>query len=686
MSQTALTSGRSQDDGAPLRHRLPAATLLALLEQSVDFLSLTALSGQVIWVNPAGQQLVGLEGPEQVGATVIFDYLADTARERWQTAVWPAVLQHGQWEGETPLRHFKTGAVLPMQHRLVVLKDGQNQQPLALAMISRTLPEPQRVETAVQAIAEGVSAATGVAFFQSLMQYLATTAAVDYAFVGEMRHAHDTMIRTVAVCADGQVAPNFEYALRDTPCQQVTSGALCVYPDRVQSRFPRDRGLVDMDIEGYVGTPLVDSQGRVIGLIVLLSRRPLLHPDLCAATLRIFATRAAAELERQQAEEAVRTSEHRWRTVFAHAAIGIALVDAEGRLVHSNPALERMLGYTAAELRHMSFVECTHPEDIAKDVELAGEVFAGQRDFYQLEKRYLRKDGQVRWGHLTVSAIRDEHGMWQLGVGMVEDITERKQAEEELRATSAQLRTLMASLRSAREHEGLRIAREIHDELGSALTSLKWDLEEIATTLSRDADRARQPALQDKIGTMVGLLETTMQVVRRIASELRPRLLNDLGLAAAIEWHLSQFQARTGIQCQYAGAGEDLDIDQEHATALFRIMQEALTNVLRHAHATRVNVRLEEAEAAWVLTVWDNGRGITEVEQNGSRTLGVLGMRERAHLIGGRLEITGRRGQGTTVTVHVPRARVQEGSPGGLALLSDTASPERPGLAPAAEP
>jgi GAF domain-containing protein len=172
----------------------------------------------------------------------------------------------------------------------------------------------------VQAIAEGVSAATGEAFFRSLMQYLAKTLAADYAFVGEMSPEHSHLIRTVAVCADGQIAPNFSYELRHTPCQQVTSGTLCVYPDRIQSRFPHDRGLAEMGIEGYVGTPLCDSQERVIGLMVMLSRRPLEHPQLCVSTLRIFATRAAAELERKQAEEAVRASETRWLTnVLRHA-------------------------------------------------------------------------------------------------------------------------------------------------------------------------------------------------------------------------------------------------------------------------------------------------------------------------------------------------------------------------------
>jgi PAS domain S-box-containing protein len=552
-------------------------------------------------------------------------------------------------------------------------------------------PSPRRPGRAVrptllQDIAEGLSAATGAAFFHSLIQYLARTLAVDYAFVGEVSPEDGTRIRTVAFCAEGQIAPNFAYELRDTPCQQVTSGTLCVYPDHVQSRFPHDRGLVEMGIEGYVGMPLVDSQTHVIGLMVVLSRRPLAHPDLYEATLRIFATRAAAELERQQAEEAVRASEQRWRTMFENAAIGMALVDTLGHPIQSNPALQRMLGYTADELGRMTFVAFTHSEDAAQDWTLMREVFAGQRDHYQLEKRYIRKDGQVLWGHLTVSAIRDVHGSGEFVIGMLEDITERKHAEEQLRTTSAQLRALMARLRSAREREGMRIAREIHDELGSTLTSLKWDLEEIDTTLAAVQEQSRMPAVRGKIGTMVERLDATMQVIRRIAADLRPRLLDDLGLEAAIEWYLQQFQARTGIVCQYEAVGHPLDVDQDHATALFRIVQEALTNVLRHAQATRVDVTLE-AGAALLLTIRDNGRGITDAAQSGPHTLGLLGMRERAHLIGGSVDITGSKGQGTTVTVRVPQASAPRGQRRGPRERHGTPASQTPsGTAQGGEP
>jgi signal transduction histidine kinase len=234
------------------------------------------------------------------------------------------------------------------------------------------------------------------------------------------------------------------------------------------------------------------------------------------------------------------------------------------------------------------------------------------------------------------------------------DITERKRAEEQLHATSEQLRVLSARLRSAREEEAVRIARALHDELGSALTSLKWDLEEIENTSAIAGSQGSLSVLRAKIATMTSQIDDTINTVRRIASELRPQILDDLGLAAAIEWQAQQFQARTGIICRVDALVDNDGVSQEQATAIFRIFQEALTNILRHAQATRVNVTIAEEEGAYVVEVQDNGRGITEEERTGSRSLGLLGIRERAQLIGGTIDLTGLAGKGTVLTVRVP--------------------------------
>jgi signal transduction histidine kinase len=233
------------------------------------------------------------------------------------------------------------------------------------------------------------------------------------------------------------------------------------------------------------------------------------------------------------------------------------------------------------------------------------------------------------------------------------EMAERKQGEEQLRITSERLRKLSANLQSAREEEGTRIARELHDELGSTLTSLRWDLEGVDKTLSDSANRSKLQESRKRIGAMIKLTDSVLQTVRRISSELRPQVLDDLGLAEAVEWQAGEFQARTGIVCHCDYPAAKLNLKQEHATAVFRILQEALTNVLRHAQATRVDIELREEMGKFVMTIADNGRGITDAEKSGDESLGLLGVRERAELIGGTVDIKGIEGSGTTITISV---------------------------------
>jgi signal transduction histidine kinase len=223
-----------------------------------------------------------------------------------------------------------------------------------------------------------------------------------------------------------------------------------------------------------------------------------------------------------------------------------------------------------------------------------------------------------------------------------------------LLGANEQLRALSARLQSAREEEGTRIAREIHDELGGALTILRWDLEAVDEGLSEFKDQSQTQTMRTKIAAMMRLTDTIVNTVRRISSELRPIALDELGLIEAIEWQAQQFQSRTGITVECDSPPVDIELNREKATAVFRIFQEALTNVLRHAQATRVEVNIKEAAGEFVLTIRDNGRGITENQKSGSHSLGLLGMQERAHLIGGQIEIAGSEGRETVITLRIP--------------------------------
>jgi len=226
---------------------------------------------------------------------------------------------------------------------------------------------------------------------------------------------------------------------------------------------------------------------------------------------------------------------------------------------------------------------------------------------------------------------------------------DRRRAEDQLRRSHEQLRALTSYLQYVREEERTRISREVHDELGQALTGLKMDLSMLAGHLPRH-DRT----LHQKIKSMLAGIDSTIHTVRRISTELRPGILDSLGLVAAIEWQASEFQTRTGISCNVTTTVSDTMWEQDFTTAFFRIFQETLTNVIRHATATRVEVKLAIEDVRLVLTVSDNGRGITEEQITNTRSIGLIGMRERAALVGGEINLQGAPGRGTTVAVRIP--------------------------------
>ena len=510
-------------------------------------------------------------------------------------------------------------------------------------------------------------------------------------------------------------------------------------------------------------SPLKNEAGEVIGVLAMLS-------DIT---------------ERKRAEEELRESEERFRSIFEGGPMGMAVVGLDAKFIQVNEAFCEVLGYTEREFLSRTFPEITHPEDVNANIHQAERLFRGEIDKYHLEKRFITKNGETVWANLTATLIRDREGRPMYGIGMIEDITERKRAEarlqevvrskeeslalldtiissapigfafhncdlaierineslativgltveehlghtlheiapevaeaiepylrqvletgepildielsgkpfavhgrqhywlasfypvrmqggellgigalvsditerkrveERLKSSNEELRALSARLQLVREEESIRIAREIHDELGGALTGLKMDLSWLDKRLSEPAKAAKQ----QKMRSMLELMDETIQKVRNIATELRPAILDDLGLAAAIEWQAREFQNRTEIECRIISLHEDFTISSEKATAVFRIFQELLTNIARHAGATLVEIRMEKQNGDVILEVSDNGRGIKESEVSNTKSLGLLGMRERALVFGGRVHIARAEGKGTEVTVRIP--------------------------------
>jgi len=360
--------------------------------------------------------------------------------------------------------------------------------------------------------------------------------------------------------------------------------------------------------------------------------------------------------DRKRAQEALRESEERFRQLAENIRQLFWMTTPDFKhILYLSPSYERFTGRDP-ETRYreegfQSLLQGMHPEDRPKMAEIM-ERASGEE--FEIEFRLRRGDGSMRWIRDRGFPIRDASGRVYRMAGFAEDITDRKLAEVRLKASTKQLRALSASLQSAREEERARIAREIHDELGSGLTSLKWDLEGLDKTFSQPVEQAQLPALRGKVALMLNLADSIINTVRRIASELRPSILDDLGLVEAIEWQAQQFQTRTGIICRFDRFVESAHLNQEQSTAVFRIFQEALTNVIRHAHATNVQIAIREENDVFTLVINDNGRGFKESDKADQPSLGLLGMEERAHLVGGEVHITSVEGNGTLVIVQVP--------------------------------
>ena len=350
--------------------------------------------------------------------------------------------------------------------------------------------------------------------------------------------------------------------------------------------------------------------------------------------------------ERKQAEE---EKDKLLKTIeTTKEAINITTPDAI--MKYTNDAMDELFGYKKGELigKHVSVLNAG-PSRKAKKTPAHITDTIKKKGVWEGEIHNKRKDGTEFISLAKISALIDKTGKIINYVSSQHDITESKKAEEEIKNSQSQLRNLTAHLQSVREEERTLIAREMHDELGQALTAMKMDLSWLDNRLPKD-----QKSLLEKTKSMSKLADATLQTVKKISTELRPGLLDDLGLPAAIEWQAEEFQTRTGIKCEITVDPEDIILDKDRSTAIFRIFQETLTNVARHAKATKVKVSLKEKAGKIELKVRDNGKGITEKQVSDPKSFGLIGIKERAYYLDGKVVIKGLQDKGTTLTIRIP--------------------------------
>jgi two-component system, NarL family, sensor histidine kinase UhpB len=320
-----------------------------------------------------------------------------------------------------------------------------------------------------------------------------------------------------------------------------------------------------------------------------------------------------------------------------------------------NSACLALLGHSREEFYadpDLAF-NCAHPDDRW----LVTQTFSGDPRQLQLaiQIRWVHPDGKIVWADHRRVPILDRRGRLIAIEGVGRDITQSLDIQNRLRQSESQQRRLAASLRSAREAERAHLSRELHDELGQLLTSLKMDLSRTVRDL---LPLELAPRLVDRMQSMVGNIDVATETVRRLATNLRPPALDHLGLAAAIELEAAAVARRTGLRCRVTGRLRTSGTP-ERTTAVFRIVQEALMNVVRHAGASAVRIEMRETPGHLSVKIHDNGRGISARQLDDPGSIGLLGMRERADLIGGQLQITSKRGKGTAVLITAPASREQ---------------------------
>jgi PAS domain S-box-containing protein len=355
--------------------------------------------------------------------------------------------------------------------------------------------------------------------------------------------------------------------------------------------------------------------------------------------------------ERRAADTALQSAEARVGDLVDSAMDAIISVDESQRIVLYNQAAEKVFLWPRA-------VVLGQPLDTLIPQRLRA-AHRGHLEQFGLSGTSSRRMGDPRILHglrasgeeFPIEASISQHveNGRKLFTVIVRDVTERVRADEELKRSREELRELSAAAHTVREQEQRRIAREIHDELGQSLTALKMDVAWMQGNLSAGA-----PSLADKLDTMQAQLDATVAATRRISADLRPLMLDDLGLVPATEWLAQNFSERTGISCALQIDPPDLELAEPSASALYRILQESLTNVARHAKARRVEIALERTDGVLKLTVRDDGLGFSPAEARTHKTYGLLGLRERTVLLGGETRIASEPGRGTSIEVSIP--------------------------------
>ncbi len=383
---------------------------------------------------------------------------------------------------------------------------------------------------------------------------------------------------------------------------------------------------------------------------ILFSSKPIVQDgESLHITIMIDITK------RKQLEMVLAESEQRFRRIFEDAPYGIAMADlSDGRFFNVNKALCEMLGYTEVELKQLTFRDVTHPDFHTQDAEAVSMLKEGHIQKHFTEKKYVKKNGDEIWGVRALTKIQHADGNTFYALAIIKDITQRKHDEELLQQQKNELHKLTEQLLVTQENERKQISHELHDEMGQSLTMMKINIESLSNELKTNSSST----VQHKLAMLTSLSETVLDQIHEMTLELHPSMLDDLGLLPTLRWYLDKLSKQINITPHISTKNLELRLPAHIEIALYRILQEATTNIAKYAEAKNVTVEISRNASTLEMLIADDGKGfaLKEIEQRTPEHfgIGIIGMKERVSLLNGTMRIETETGKGTKIIIQLP--------------------------------
>ena len=598
---------------------------------------------RVLYLNRKAEQVLGISAAQLVGSRPSerpYSQYAAYYEERIRATV---ALKTSDVEIELP---GPNGDIRHHQIRLVA-EQGAGGEVTSIIAVGRDITSRRLTEETLRLLTRRRADLSTESFFRNIVRHLSRATHTDCILI-ERFGEEAGVSETIAICAHGQIMPNHRRQLRLSPWDGHAGGDIVVHTEGVRQIFPDDPLLESLSAERYVGITLWDSHNRPTGIIAAMDRAPSVDNGLLIRQLQLVAGPVAAELERERIDSLLRKSERSYRTLVENSPDVIIRYDAEGRRLYVNPAYETVFAAPSDAILGRNVDEVgILPPNLAKEYAKRIQSVIVQRETENITLEYPSRDGRIVHLHAYFVPEQDDEGRVVSVLMLSRDISVLRETEIRLRDSQAMLRSISARRESAREDERKRIAHDLHEELGQLLTALRINI----STLPMQYAQAL-PAIVPRTQQMLGLVDKTIQGMRNVVTSLRPTALN-AGIAVGLEWLASQFSEHTGLDCQVRLPESGFELADEAAIMVFRIVQEAFTNIARHAQANSARLEVEEQQGHWRIEISDDGRGLgTEPHRPGA--FGLFGMRERASLLGGRLEVTAAPGRGTAIRLWIP--------------------------------